>query len=68
MADMSLIEDTRAPSWKRPKDAIRIFQVSNATLYRWISKGRVRSIKIEGVRFIDCSAFLSEENEAASNV
>ncbi len=68
MAGMSLLNDTRQPVWKRPKDAIRIFQVSNATLYRWISNGRIRSMKIEGVRFIDCSAFLSEENEAASNV
>ena len=65
MAGMSLLNDTRQPVWKRPKDAIRIFQVSNATLYRWISEKRIRSMKIEGVRFVDCSAFVSDDTETA---
>ena len=56
---MKVNEKTRQAIWRRPNDAIRIFGISTATLYRWLSDGTVRTKKIQGCRFVDVSEFLT---------
>ena len=58
---MKVNEKPRQAIWRRPNDAIRIFGISMATLYRWLSDGTVRTKKISGCRFVDCSEFLTLE-------
>jgi hypothetical protein len=58
---MKLVNMERQPVWRRPKEAIRIFGISPATLYRWIENETVRTHKIQGCRFVDVSEFLSLE-------
>ncbi len=58
---MKLVNTEKQPVWRRPKDAIRIFGISPATLYRWIENETVRTQKIQGCRFVDVSEFLSLE-------
>jgi len=48
--------------------------ISESTLFRWLQKGTVRTLKIEGIRFVDVSMFsqaapgVSEDPETVFNV
>ena len=58
---MKVNEKPRQAIWRRPNDAIRIFGISMATLYRWLADGTVATKKISGCRFVDVSEFLTLE-------
>lgn len=40
-----------APRLLKVKDVCKLFQISKPTLYEWIRKGQLRSVKIESRRF-----------------
>ena len=56
----------KQPVWLRPKNAVRVRQISIATLYRLINQGEVQTIKIGGLRYVDCSDFVSSLEEAGT--
>ena len=58
---MKLVNTEKQPVWRRPKDAIRIFGISPATLYRWIENETVRTQKIQGCRFVDVSKWVNPQ-------
>ncbi len=50
-------DENRQPVWQRPKIAVRTMGISESTLFRWLQNGTVRTMKIDGVRFVDVSLF-----------
>ena len=56
----------KQPVWLRPKNAVRVRQCSIATLYRLIDRGEVQTMKIGGLRYVDCADFVSPFEEAGA--
>ncbi len=67
-------DENRQPVWQRPKTAVRTMGISESTLFRWLQNGTVRTLKIEGIRFVDVSMFsqaapsVSSDPETVFNV
>jgi predicted DNA-binding transcriptional regulator AlpA len=56
----------KTPVWLRPKNAIRVRQISMATLYRMIDQGEVQTMKIGGLRYVDCADFVAPFEEVSA--
>jgi hypothetical protein len=42
--------------WGRPKEALEVFPGGMTKLYEMIGQGRIRSIKVDGMRLVDLEA------------
>ena len=55
-----MTEKTKQPTplspkkrWGRPKEALKVFPGGMTKLYEMISQGRIRTMKVDGMRLVD---------------